>query len=289
MFAVALLVGSALAAPTEILYQGRLLDPSGQPIAGPASVTFTVHDSPTGTTALHTEVESVTLTDGYFAVPLGPFPPTVTAAANVWVQATIGATPLSPRQQVFASFHSLNPGPEGPQGPAGPAGPTGPAGATGPTGSVVMFAGSAAPTGWLLCDGSAVSRTTYAALFAAIGTTYGTGDGSTTFNLPDLRGRTPVGAGAGPGLTSRALGAKFGEESHTQTAAEVGVHSHLVGGAGGGPGLAVVGGGTDDPTRYGFPDDTRSSAVVMVAKDNSGGTPFNVMQPSIVINFLIKI
>lgn len=62
-----------------------------------------------------------------------------------------------------------------------------------PAGSVVAFAGSAAPVGWLLCDGSAVSRTTYAVLFAAIATAYGAGDGSTTFNLPDLRGRTAVG------------------------------------------------------------------------------------------------
>ena len=55
-----------------------------------------------------------------------------------------------------------------------------------PTGSVLAFAGSTSPAGWLLCDGSAVSRTTYAALFAVIGTTYGAGNGSTTFNLPNL-------------------------------------------------------------------------------------------------------
>jgi microcystin-dependent protein len=58
-----------------------------------------------------------------------------------------------------------------------------------PTGTVSPFAGTSAPTGWLFCDGSAVSRTTYADLFTAIGTSCGTGDGSTTFNLPDYRGR----------------------------------------------------------------------------------------------------
>ncbi|MBR2008287.1 MAG: tail fiber protein [Alistipes sp.] len=58
-----------------------------------------------------------------------------------------------------------------------------------PTGSIKPFAGTTIPDGYLLCDGSAVSRTTYAALFAVIGTTYGTGDGSTTFNLPDCRNR----------------------------------------------------------------------------------------------------
>ncbi|HRF69837.1 MAG TPA: tail fiber protein [Candidatus Pelethenecus sp.] len=66
-----------------------------------------------------------------------------------------------------------------------------------PIGLVSPYVGSAAPSGWLLCDGSAVSRTTYADLFAVISTTYGTGDGSTTFNLPDLRSRLPVGAGTG--------------------------------------------------------------------------------------------
>ena len=61
-----------------------------------------------------------------------------------------------------------------------------------PVGSLIMYAGSSAPTGWLLCDGSAVSRSTYD-LFSAIGTNYGAGDGSSTFALPDLRGRMPLG------------------------------------------------------------------------------------------------
>jgi microcystin-dependent protein len=65
-----------------------------------------------------------------------------------------------------------------------------------PAGAILVFAGSAAPTGWLLCDGSAVSRATYATLFAIISTTYGSGDGSTTFNLPNLKGRVPVGKDA---------------------------------------------------------------------------------------------
>ena len=64
-----------------------------------------------------------------------------------------------------------------------------------PTGTIAQYAGSSAPADWLMADGSAVSRTTYAALFTAISTAYGAGDGSTTFNLPDLRGRTAVGLG----------------------------------------------------------------------------------------------
>lgn len=65
-----------------------------------------------------------------------------------------------------------------------------------PTGAIMDYGGSSAPSGWVLCNGSAISRTTFSALFAVIGTTYGAGDGSTTFNVPDLRGRVSVGLGS---------------------------------------------------------------------------------------------
>lgn len=81
-----------------------------------------------------------------------------------------------------------------------------------PVGAIVQFGGVVAPDGWLICDGSAVSRSDYENLFNAIGTTYGNGDGFNTFNLPDLRGRVPIGAGTGPNLTGRALGQAYGSE-----------------------------------------------------------------------------
>jgi len=65
-----------------------------------------------------------------------------------------------------------------------------------PAGAIVPYVGASPPVDWLACDGAAISRTTYAELYAAIGTTFGVGDGSTTFNLPDLRGRAPVGRGS---------------------------------------------------------------------------------------------
>ena len=75
------------------------------------------------------------------------------------------------------------------------------------SGIVLPFAGAAAPSGWLLCQGQTVSRVTYAALFAAIGTTFGAGDGSTTFGVPDMRGEFPRGLDAGRGVDSgRTLG-----------------------------------------------------------------------------------
>ena len=92
-------------------------------------------------------------------------------------------------------------------------------------GIIEMFAGSTAPTGWLICDGSAVSRTTYATLFAVVGTTYGTGDGSTTFNLPDMRGRVAVGVGNGTATehTNHTLGEQGGREN-----AIVPYHNHTM-------------------------------------------------------------
>jgi microcystin-dependent protein len=84
-----------------------------------------------------------------------------------------------------------------------------------PIGTILDYAAATAPSGYLVCDGSAVSRTTYAALFAVIGTTWGAGNGSTTFNVPDFRGRTSIGAGTGTGgnATAHALGSKGGDEA----------------------------------------------------------------------------
>lgn len=92
-----------------------------------------------------------------------------------------------------------------------------------PAGIVMPFAGSTAPHGYLLCDGSAVSRTDYADLFTAIGTTYGSGDGSTTFNVPDLSGRVVLGVSQ-----SHALGTTGGEATHVLTEQELPAHSHTV-------------------------------------------------------------
>jgi microcystin-dependent protein len=90
------------------------------------------------------------------------------------------------------------------------------------------FAGGAAPTGFLLAQGQTVSRTTYNALYGVLGTTWGAGDGSTTFGLPDCRSRVTVGAGQGTGLTSRALAATGGEENHALSIAELAAHAHGV-------------------------------------------------------------
>lgn len=85
------------------------------------------------------------------------------------------------------------------------------------------YLGTTPPSGWLLCDGSAISRINYAGLFAVIGITSGAGDGSTTFNLPDMRGRVPVGIGASGVAT---LGEIGGEQTHILTIPEMPSHTH---------------------------------------------------------------
>lgn len=92
-----------------------------------------------------------------------------------------------------------------------------------PAGIIMPFAGTVAPENYLFCDGSAVSRTTYATLFGVIGTTFGAGDGSTTFNLPDLSGRVPLGVSS-----THLLGSTGGSETVTLTESELPAHVHVV-------------------------------------------------------------
>ena len=103
------------------------------------------------------------------------------------------------------------------------------------TGSIVMFAGNTAPHGWILCDGSAVSRSTYSALFDTIGTDYGAGDGETTFNVPDLTGRVAIGSSSNHPSASTG-----GEEEHVLTVQEIPSHSHSVDSHGHGNNITIT-------------------------------------------------
>ncbi len=92
-------------------------------------------------------------------------------------------------------------------------------------GEIRMFAGNFAPRGWAFCDGQLLAVSQNDALFSLLGTIYG-GDGRTTFGLPDMRGRVPIHAGSGPGLSQRRLGAKFGTEKETLTVNQLPSHRH---------------------------------------------------------------
>lgn len=168
-----------------------------------------------------------------------------------------------------------------------------------PAGVILPFGGATAPSGFLACDGSAVSRTTYAKLFSAIGTGWGTGDGTTTFNVPDLRGRALIGAGTGSGLSARTLGTQnIGEETHILSTGEMPSHNH--GGATGGQSADHVHGYTA-PAAAGFAatgvDGSAATSANTGGTSNDhthsiasqgGGAAFNVMQPSAVVNWIIK-
>ena len=94
-------------------------------------------------------------------------------------------------------------------------------------GEIVMFGGNFAPRGWAFCQGQLLAISSNSALFSILGTTYG-GDGRTTFALPDLRGRTAVHPGTGPGLSTIKLGQRGGAEYHTLTTLEMPNHSHTI-------------------------------------------------------------
>lgn len=143
-----------------------------------------------------------------------------------------------------------------------------------PIGSVLSSGVSALPAGWLDCDGSAVSRSVYSSLFLAIGTTYGSGDGLTTFNLPDLRGRSAIGQGTGPSLSARAIGVSLGEENHQLTIAEMASHTHTV--------LQSA------PTNFGTGAGAGLINTINPTGSTGSDTPHNNMQPSLGLRSIIR-
>lgn len=163
-----------------------------------------------------------------------------------------------------------------------------------PTGAVSPYAGTAEPTGWLFARGQEVSRTTYAALDAVIGTTYGSytngsgGVGTTHFRLPDLRGRVVAGqddmggtsanrlTGLSGGVDGDVLGAAGGAETHTLTEAQMPAHTHTV------PFTQPASNASDGGTsRAQLTGTTTSSST-------GGGGAHNNVQPTIVLNYIIK-
>lgn len=161
-------------------------------------------------------------------------------------------------------------------------------GAPVPVGLVAPFAGAVAPAGWLLCHGQAVDRASHAALFAVIGTTYGAGNGSTTFNLPDLRGRVAAGrdnmggvaagrvtdAGTGhPGVNGAVLGAAGGSDRHALTIAQMPAHTHRLASGSGGD--------------FAFNNDSGSWASPRETSSTGGGEAHPNLQPTLILNYVI--
>jgi len=155
-----------------------------------------------------------------------------------------------------------------------------------PAGSMLVYGGASAPTGWLLCHGQSISRSTYAALFTALSTTYGSVDGN-TFNIPDLRGRViagqdDMGGSSANRLTTPingdTLGAAGGVESHALSIAELAAHTHTI-----------------TPMKQDAPRDgggsgnvyDAASGTITSSSTGSGSAHTNV-QPTIILNYIIK-
>jgi microcystin-dependent protein len=156
--------------PQLISYQGVLTDNSGNLVSdGNYNLTFNLYTVAVGGSSIWTETQSVTTSQGVFNVNLGSVTSfTIGFSSQYYLGVTVGGVEMTPRTQLTSAAYAMN---------------------GNPPGTVLAYVGTTAPPGFLICDGSAVSRTNYSALFAIIGTSFGSGDGTTTFNLPDMRGR----------------------------------------------------------------------------------------------------
>ena len=153
-------------------------------------------------------------------------------------------------------------------------------------GEIKMWSSGTAPTGYLLCNGAAVSRTTYASLFAVVGTTWGAGDGSTTFNLPDFRDRFPVGAGTTYSANSQGGSKDAIVVSHTHTVTDPG-HSHSFGVNLQGPYNAGQTGRNDGSQSQWFSGTQSATTGISLGTTGSSGTNAN-LPPYLGIYFIIK-
>ena len=176
-----------------------------------------------------------------------------------------------------------------------------------PVGSIIMYGAAAAPTNWLLCDGTAVNRTTYADLFSAIGTTYGSGNGSSTFNVPNLQGVFPIGYDGG---SSYALAATGGATTDTPTlsgtnagttlaSSQIPAHTHG-GVTTGWPSGSWTGGTGATQTAIDASGLSVASGSVNLSLENTGGgsshthtwtgtsSAVDILPPYLVVNYIIK-
>lgn len=172
-----------------------------------------------------------------------------------------------------------------------------------PTGSLMPYAGSSAPTGWLLCDGSAVSQTTYSALYAVISTTYNTsGEGAGNFRLPNLKGKTIVGRDSADSDFDT-LAETRGTKTETLTSAQIPAHSHPVTDPGHNHSASYLKKDNSGFTSYTAIDTVTSyysfdlpsgvtvnsnTTGITVGNNTGGGGSHNNIQPSIVLNYIIK-
>ena len=159
-------------------------------------------------------------------------------------------------------------------------------------GQIMPFGGNFPPKNWAFCDGSILSIASNSALFAILGNQYG-GNGTTTFALPDLRGRVPIGQGNGPGLSNYAIGQVGGQESHTLNVNEIPAHSHTFAIAAANEASAPQtrpGGNILGPGAVYEPATAADTALGGVTAGPAGGNlPHENRQPYIALNYIIAL
>ena len=165
-------------------------------------------------------------------------------------------------------------------------------------GEVTMFAGNFAPRGWAFCDGQLIAISSNSALFSILGTVYG-GDGRSTFGLPDLRGRYPIGPGNGPGLSPRRAGERGGSETHTLNITEMPNHGHSpilhaegTSATSSGPFNRMLGFPTQDVKIYSDVDAANDAPMASESIRESnvgGGQSFNKMTPFLGVHYIIAL
>lgn len=313
IWSLALLL-TALLSPVSaqtISFQGRLVNADGVAVPdGEHVLEILIYDSPlAGTVLWGPQVFDGTATtghgpkvptsDGRFSLQIGPADTANRAiqdafrAGKAFVGIKVnGGEELLPRQELSSVPFAMN---------------------GNPTGTVVAFAGASAPPGWLLCDGSEHAKADYPALAAVVADAYGDASSAEKFRVPDLKGRTVIGVGQGdaPVVGGIApanwqMGDKFGAEKHILTVLEMprhnhdgststnGSHTHSTSG----PAAHDDGGGSDSHFALGDGNSGRGWPGINIDSagshshtiPNSGGDqPHNNMQPSLVLNYIIKL
>jgi microcystin-dependent protein len=162
-------------------------------------------------------------------------------------------------------------------------------------GMIQLFGFNFAPRGWAVCDGSLLSIAQNTALFSLLGTTYG-GNGQTTFALPDLRGRAPIGMGTGPGLSPRTIGEVGGTETVTLLSTQMPQHAHQLMGSSDVQSVGTVAGNSLGSVARGAtqgnvyaPGTTNQVAMGSVTAPAGGNQPHTNLQPYLVMNYCIAL